>query len=188
MATKPEDWNFPGGADCPVCGQRVEVRAFAAIEREARGEKPEAVAGAEEAGCYYHPQNRAAVHCDACGRFLCALCDLPLGGQHLCPQCVDVGVKTKKLADADTQRTYHDSVALAFATWPMLIFYFTLFTAPVALYYVIRYWKQPQGILPRSKIRFVIAGSLALLQIAGWIFLVGALVWAILNSPGGPTQ
>jgi hypothetical protein len=182
MATKPEDWNFPGGVDCAVCGQRVEVRAFRAIEQEARGEKPETILGAGEAGCYYHPQNRAAVACDACGRFLCALCDLPLDGQHLCPQCVETGVKTNKLAAADTHRTYQDSVALAFATWPMLIFYFTIFTAPVALYYVIRYWKQPQGILPRSKIRFVIAGVLALLQIGGWIAIIVAVALSFLRG------
>lgn len=185
MATKPEDWNFPGGADCGLCGQRVEVRAFPAIQQDFRGQKPEAILGADEAGCYYHPQNRAAVPCDSCGRFLCTLCDLPLDGQHLCPQCVEAGVKTKKLASADTQRTYYDAVALAFATWPMLIFYFTFFTAPVALYYVIRYWKQPQGILPRSKTRFAIAALLAVLQIAGWILLIGALIWAFMKRESG---
>jgi hypothetical protein len=178
MATKPEDWNVPGGSDCLVCGQRVEVRAFAAIENEARGERPEAIVGADEAGCYYHPQNRAAVPCDGCGRFLCALCDLALDGKHLCPQCVEAGVKTNQLAAADTRRTFHDSMALAFATWPMLLFYFTVFTAPVTLYYVIRYWNQPQGILPRSKLRFVLAAILAVLQIAGWVILVSALIWA----------
>jgi len=185
MATQPENWNFPGGTDCAVCGRRVEVRAFPALEREARGEPPQAIVGADEAGCYYHPQNRAAVPCDGCGRFLCALCDLPLDGRHLCPPCVTAGVRENKLAAADTQRTYYDAVALAFATWPMLLFYFTLFTAPVTLYYVIRYWRQPQGILPRSRWRFVVAGVLAALQLAGWVVLIGVFTWAYMKSDGG---
>ena len=178
LATNREDWNFPGGVDCALCGQRVEVRVFPAIQNEAKGERPEAILGAEEAGCYYHPQNRAVVPCDGCGRFLCALCDLPLDGRHLCPACVETGVRTNKLASSDTHRTHYDSIALAFATWPMLIFYFTLFTAPVALYYVIRYWKEPMGMLPRTRIRLVIAGVLAGLQIVGWVALAVTLVSA----------
>ena len=176
MATSPEDWNFPGGADCPVCGQRVEVRVFPAIQHDGKGARPEAILGAEEAGCYYHPRNRASIPCDGCGRFLCSLCDLPLDGRHLCPSCVETGVRTQSLAAADTHRTHEDSLALAFATWPLLIFYFTIFTAPVALYYVFRYWKQPQSILPRTRIRFVVAGILAVLQIIGWLVLAVTLM------------
>lgn len=116
MATNPEDWNFPGGADCSLCGQRVEVRVFPAVQSAAAGAQPEAILGAEEAGCYYHPRNRASVPCDGCGRFLCALCDLPLDGRHLCPHCVETGVRGNKLAASDTHRVHYDSMALAFAT------------------------------------------------------------------------
>jgi hypothetical protein len=187
MATTPADWNFPGGTDCSVCRQRVEVRAFPAIQFETRGERPEAVVGGDEAACYYHPHNRAVTPCDRCGRFLCALCDLPLDGQHLCSQCVNLGLRNQQLAAADTQRTYYDSIALAFATWPMLIFYFTIFTAPIALYYVIRYWKQPQGMLPRSRARFIIAGLLAVLQLIGWVVLVGVF-GAVYFRAGGKLE
>jgi hypothetical protein len=176
MATNPEDWNFAGGADCSLCGQRVEVRVFPSVQAKNEGAQPEAILGAEEAGCYYHPRNRASVPCDGCGRFLCALCDLPLDGQHLCPHCVETGVRTKKLAAADTHRVHYDSMALALATWPMLLFYFSLFTAPIALYYVIRYWKQPQSLLPRTRIRFVLAALLALAQLVGWVVLAVTLV------------
>ena len=40
----------------------------------------------------------------------------------------------------------------------------------------IRYWKAPPSILPRTRVRSVIAIVLALLQIAGWIALFTFLI------------
>jgi hypothetical protein len=37
------------------------------------------------------------------------------------------------------------------------------------LFVSIRYWKAPQGILRRTKIRFITAIVFSLLQIAGWM-------------------
>ena len=153
----------------------METRAFPAIHQDARGNAPEAIAGGEEAACYYHPRNRAVADCAECGRFLCALCELPMEGRRLCPNCVNTGLSRQALPSAETERRHYDSLALALATWPVLLFYFTIFTAPAALYYVVRYWSRPPGILPRTRLRFVIAGVLAVLQIAGWIALVAAV-------------
>jgi hypothetical protein len=41
---------------------------------------------------------------------------------------------------------------------------------------VIRYWKAPGSIIPRSKIRFVLAFLIAGLQIVGWLFFIGGLM------------
>jgi hypothetical protein len=41
---------------------------------------------------------------------------------------------------------------------------------------VFRYWNAPGSIIPRSKIRFVLAFGLALLQIVGWILFIGGLM------------
>ena len=41
----------------------------------------------------------------------------------------------------------------------------------MALFVAIRYWKAPPSILRRTKIRFVAAIIIALLQIAGWAAL-----------------
>ena len=37
-----------------------------------------------EAACFYHAEKRATVACSACGRFLCALCDLDFSDHHFC--------------------------------------------------------------------------------------------------------
>jgi hypothetical protein len=67
-------------------------------------------------------------------------------------------------------------MALALATYPLLIFYFTVITAPMALYITIRHWNAPSSVIPRSKWRFVVAGLLSVAEIAGWIVLLVALL------------
>ena len=58
----------------------------------------------------------------------------------------------------------------------MLFFFVTCITAPLTLYIVVRYWKTPASLLPRTRVRFVLAALIALLQIGGWGFFVLATV------------
>ena len=73
----------------------------------------------------------------------------------------------------------YDSIALAVSTFPLLLFYFTLLSAPATLFIVWRYWNAPTSLLPRTRVRFVIAAIIAVLEIAGWIALVLAIIWAL---------
>jgi hypothetical protein len=159
---------------CPACGVPLQIEIFPALFRKiGAGQSGETILIEGESGCFYHPQKKATRPCDSCGRFLCALCDCELRGEHFCPACLETGKTKGKIKSLDNQRTLYDSIALALAIYPLLIFYFTLITAPMALFVAIRYWKAPQSILRRTKIWFVVAMILATLQIAGWgIFFV----------------
>jgi hypothetical protein len=128
-----------------------------------------------EAGCFYHPQKKAAVHCSACGRFLCALCDVELNGRHFCMSCLESGKSQHKIRNLENERVLYDDIALMVAFFPLLIFYITIFTAPAALFIAIKHWKSPSSIIPRTKIRFVAAILLSVLQIAGWSY--GIYYW-----------
>lgn len=173
----PELFNTPGFSRCNSCGARLKVRVFPALYRAIpRGQGGEAVLVAEESTCFYHAEKKAIVPCEGCGRFLCGLCDMEINGKHLCPNCMERGVKKGKLVDLQNQRPLYDSIALSLATIPLLIFYFTLLTAPAAIYVAIRYWNAPTSILPRGKSRFVIAIILAALQIMGWVLLFTVLI------------
>jgi hypothetical protein len=150
----------------------VRVEAFhALIEPPRAGAAAEQVLVEGESSCFFHPAKKAAVACDGCGRFICSVCDIELSGQHLCPQCLESGKRKGKLGQIESSRTLYDSLALALATYPLLIFYFTLITAPMALYVTIRHWRAPGSVIVRGKWRFVVALVLATLQIAGWIAL-----------------
>ncbi len=148
---------------------------FPAMYSGTAAQAAEAVADGGEASCFYHPENRAAVPCDSCGKFLCAVCDLDLDGRHLCHECLDRGIKTRT-ATIEDERILWDSMALHLTTWPVLTVYLPIFTAPIALYLVIRHWGQPPGILPRSSTRKILALVLAVIELAG---LTALILWVI---------
>ena len=172
---------------CPGCFAPVRARVFPAFGRAlVAGAAPEAVLSDEDASCFYHPAKKAVVPCDRCGRFLCALCDIDPGGggRHVCPGCLEAarlepGRKGAEAGDLPMQRrTLHDQMALMLVGLPLVLsvfsaWVFTIITAPVALFLVVRYWNEPRrAIIPRTRARLVLAGVLALLQIGGWVTLL----------------
>jgi hypothetical protein len=170
-------FNRPGLTPCRSCGAELQVEVFPALFRKmAPGQSAQAVLVEGESSCFFHPQKKAVRPCDGCGRFLCALCDCELNGQHFCPACLETGRAKGKIKSLDNQRTRYDSIALAVALLPMLIFYFTIITAPLTLFIAIRYWNAPRSIVRRTRFRFILAILIALLQIAGWSALFIGLV------------
>ena len=164
---------------CNACSVALRVDAFPAIYR-----KPEAGASGEnithssEASCYYHQKKKAVNHCSMCGRFLCALCNLEIGRQNLCPACLDSGEKKKTLDILENQRILYDNIALFLAILPFTIMFWFLspVSAPAALFVAIRYWKAPTSLTHRTRIRFIAAGILACIQLTGWSFFIYEIV------------
>jgi len=170
VPVQPDFCNQPYLSPCPGCSEPLQVRVYPAFFRPITVTSGESLLVQGESGCFYHPEKKAVLPCDSCGRFLCALCDVEFNSQHLCPACMQAGNKKGKIRNLQNHRTRYDNIALALAIFPLLIFYFTFITAPGAIFVAIRYWNAPGGIIPRSqKLRFVIAIILASLQIVGWI-------------------
>ena len=160
-------------APCLTCRTPVQVEVFPAFFRKTdAGTGAEAVMVEGESGCFYHPQKKAVTPCAACGRFLCALCDCELNGQHLCPACLEAGRTKGKIKSLQNQRTLHGDIALAAALYPLFAWPITFITAPIALYIAIRYWKSSQSIVRRTKVRSMLAILLAGLQIVCWIIFI----------------
>lgn len=173
-------FNQPELRPCPRCGAELKIEIFPALFRPLTPvANAEAVMVEGESTCFYHPNKKAVCPCEGCGRFVCALCDCELHGQHYCPTCLEIGRKKGKIKSLENRRTLYDSIALSLAILPLLVFYFTIITAPMALYIAIRYWNAPRSIVHRTKIRYVIAIALATLQIVGWgiggYFLISAI-------------
>jgi hypothetical protein len=148
------------------------------FQPSASGHAGDPIVMEQEASCFYHPQKKAVVPCDHCGRFLCALCDVELNHQHLCPNCLQSGKKKGKLKSLDNHRVLYDNIAIRLAVYPAisLIFWFlTILTAPAALFIAIRYWNAPPSLLPRTRIRFIAAILVALAEIGSW----GYFIWMI---------
>jgi hypothetical protein len=157
---------------CPSCGAGIYGVIFPALLKESSQSRPgQTLVLDTDAGCFYHPQKKAEITCDYCGRFLCALCDVEMEGQHLCPPCIETGKQKGRIKTLENRRTLYDSIALSLSILPLLIFYFTLITAPITIYIAIRYWNAPKSILHRGKWRLILAMILASSQIVGWAML-----------------
>ncbi len=171
-------FNKDSSVTCPVCFADMYAFAFPALLKPIAQSKPgEQILLADDAGCFYHQQKKAVVACEYCGRFLCGLCDIDFNGQHLCATCIEAGRKKKSLKNVENRRVLYDDMALAFAILPLISFFFTVITAPIAIFLAIRHWNTPTSIIPRkSKVRMLVAIGIALMQVGGWITLAVFLV------------
>jgi len=161
---------------CPSCRALLSIEVFPAILIAPVAVFPESVLVEGESSCFYHPAKKATIVCEGCGRFLCALCDLELNGRHVCPVCLESGQKKAKFKDLENTRMLWDRLVVAVAVFPMLLFWTSFIGAPVALYLVLRYRKAPCSITGKSNLSFVVAGVLAVLQIAAWVLFISYLV------------
>src|SRR5437773_7768163 len=129
---------------CPFCSVAIQTEVFPALFKPVQtGRAGETILVEGEASCFYHPAKRAAVPCATCGRFLCALCDIELNGQHVCPVCLETGKQKGKLSELENKRTLHDNAALLLATVPAILWPLTLLTfvtAPAAIVLAVRAW------------------------------------------------
>ena len=156
-------------APCPACGVRVQFWIFPAwFQAPASGRAAENLITEGESSCFYHPAKQAAVPCDACGRFLCALCDCEIQGKHFCPGCVSTRRNKGRLESLEPRRTMFDSLALVLAIVAVLTGPLALVCGPAAVFVAIRSWKMRSSIIPRTKLRAILAIVLGLGATGFW--------------------
>ena len=173
----PEDkLNQPDLMSCTRCQSLLQVEVFPALFRRAAPAETGEIALIEgESTCFYHAGKKAVLPCHNCGRFVCALCDCELNGEHFCPACLETGKTKGRIKNLENRRTPYDSIALSLVVLPVvtIIFWFcTFITAPLALYVAIRYWNAPRSVVHPTKIRFVLAIIIATIEIATWAIFI----------------
>ena len=156
---------------CARCETQLEVHAFPALNRQPVVTPVAQVLLEGEASCFNHPQKKAVIACQSCGRFLCALCDVEIGGVHRCPACLEAGRRSQRADILETRVIRYDRIALALTTVTILMWPIMIVSAPAALFLVIKYWNKRSTVLPAPRLGYVIAGILALAEIAGFITL-----------------
>ena len=161
-----------GGLACRDCGHVIDYLLFpAASRREVAVAAPRAEG---ESACFNHPHKRAEHECEACGKFLCALCSVQVGAHRICPECLHAGRKAKS-SDAkarvsslgDTfvsQRFVPGPAALLMAALGLLIFV-SFITAPIALALAVLALRKPGSLVSRYRAQAIVAIVLAVLQL-----------------------
>ena len=145
---------------------------FAALVRPiARGRAGEALVMTGESACYYHENKKAAAICDACGRFLCGLCDCELSGRHYCPGCIEAGKRKGTIEHLETVRPLYGRQALLLAIVPLLV------TGLFAIYLAVRHRKTPGSLVSPQRWLMPTALVLGILQTLGFagLFLMAFL-------------
>ncbi|TAL02203.1 MAG: hypothetical protein EPO07_07580 [Verrucomicrobia bacterium] len=178
-------FNLPDFLPCPGCGSGVAVTVYPAFFRPPEsGRTGELVMSEGEASCFYHPQKKATLPCEVCGRFVCALCDCVHDGKHLCPTCLETGRTKGKIKSLENTRTRYDNMIFGLAVLAFVppIIYISFFTSAAALFLMIRHRKSPLGLTQRSRVKFYVGGIIALLQFLGWLALGTWLIARISNG------
>lgn len=168
----PALFNIGEFTPCPNCRAPLWVEVFNALFRPfTQGATGEGVMVAGESACFYHERKKAVVVCDACGRFLCALCDCPLNGRHYCPPCLEAGDTKRSIEQLEKSRMLYGRQALILALLPLFI------TGLAALFIALRRWKSPGSLVAPQRWIMPVALGLAILQTLAFLILFGLLIF-----------
>jgi len=163
----PALFNLGRFAACPICNAPLRVEVFPALFRPtSQGTTGEVVVVPGEAACFYHEQKKAATVCEACGRFLCGLCDCELNGRHLCPGCLESGRTKRTIEQLETVRALYGRQALLLSLLPLFI------TGLAAIYLAVRHWRTPGSLVSPQRWAMPVALVFAILQTLGFSALL----------------
>jgi hypothetical protein len=147
-----------GWQSCHSCANRLQVCLWPVVQRNNNA----ATALSDQATCFFHPEKAFQACCQRCGRFVCALCDLQLGAEHVCPACFERG-RADSGAEASKSEWRHrdvlfDSIALTVG-WAWIFFWPVIIAAiPTVIFLQVKYRKAPRSyLIPRSGWRFWMA-------------------------------
>jgi len=138
--------------------KRLQIRLWPAIRQNTSA----AAAMPDQATCFFHPDKAFQACCQRCGRFVCALCDLQLGAEHVCPTCFERGRADSGSNGGQAEWRHrdvlYDSIAVALG-WSWIIVWPVIVVAlPAAIFLHAKYRKAPRSyLLPRSGWRFWVA-------------------------------
>ena len=179
LALAPDALGSGRSAVCPRCQSELHGAIFPAFWKggdDLAGRAQQA--GEGEAVCFFHPENRAALSCERCGRFICSVCEFTIGTRHICPSCLSSGLAGEKLPELIPWRFIWADAALFMGIMPLFlgifVWPFIAFSGAAAIFLALFGWKRPCS-LPRGRRRWAaIVGIIGgLLQIGIWL---GAIV------------
>lgn len=143
---------------CPYCQKWLQIRVWPIVPQNTNA----ASALSDQATCFFHPDKAFQACCQRCGRFVCALCDLQLGAEHVCPTCFERGRGGSGTEAGGAEWRHgdvlYDSIALTVG-WGWILFWPVLVAAlPAVIFLHVKYGKAPRSyLIPRSGWRFWVA-------------------------------
>lgn len=147
------------------CGKPHHVRLFPAALREKKTVQPEVLVDSDQSSCFFHANFPATSVCSISGRFICDLCTTEWEGKPISLSALQDMQAKGTSSKLTSSRILWDEIALLFTL--------LIITGPLALFITLWFWRKGStSLVPRSKIRYVIAGTLGALETALLIFVI----------------
>ncbi len=160
---------------CPQCHARLESYFFPLywVPRSRQITSGE-TAEDGDAACFFHAHKKAAVSCERCGRFVCGLCDMEIGAEHLCPNCLDTDLQGQKSDRFVQTRFCWAKMGLCFGILPVLlgVVFWPMFvvSGPAAVFAGVWGWRRPGSLVKGSRKWALAVGAVfGLVQMALWM-------------------
>ena len=140
---------------CPYCQKWLQIYVWPVVRQNSNA----ANALSDQATCFFHPDKAFQACCQRCGRFVCALCDLQLGAEHVCPNCFERGRADSGAEASQAEWRYrdvlYDSIAFTIG-WVWILFWPVVVAAiPAVIVLHVKYRKAPRSyLIARSGWRF----------------------------------
>ncbi len=116
-----------------------------------------------ESSCFFHETKKATVACSSCGRFLCGLCDVEIGGDHICPSCIDSQMQKGQLDTLERSRFLPHRLALFLAALNLFIGWCTAgIPGIIAIVFGIRALTAPASVYDNSSQVNRVVGGLSI--------------------------
>jgi hypothetical protein len=170
-----------GVLTCPVCRSASRAWLFPALFQRPESETGQRILEEGQSSCMNHPEKQAVAVCDGCGKFLCALCDVDWGGEHLCTACIQHRKHSNHEGAYRSVYIHYDSVALGIVLLSLVLMPFGGLgglIAPAAIYVAWRHWRAPLRPAPHGKWTMMVAVLLANLIFVSWL---GFVVYFLVN-------
>jgi hypothetical protein len=181
-ALAPGDFAATHDTACPQCRTVLRGAIFPAFHRDAAEAVPGLAdrAGDGEAACFFHAENRAERTCDRCGRFICHVCDMPVGAQRLCPSCLSGALETDREHALVAWRFLWADSALIFGVLPIVlgifIWPFLVLTGITAIVLGFQAGRRPgsvvRGLRRWAAVLGIVGGVLQVLVWGGMLFFI----------------
>jgi hypothetical protein len=180
-------WEGRDLVECPSCRAALTILVFPALSRD----RPVSESGERaldgDAACFFHAEKKASVVCDRCGRYICALCDLPVGSRHVCPSCLDSGLEQQeRMPELISRRLCWGQLSFLLGVLPPFIlwvmFPLLMVSGGGAVYCGLYGWNKPGSLVKGPQRVLASFGILfGLLQIIG-VIAIGLLAWKGITS------
>ena len=157
---------------------------FEEISKTRAGEKAQSLG---EATCYYYPDKKAVAVCSVSGRFLSELCDIEIDGVHYSPDAFNSELAKGNIKNLKQSTPLYDGISFGLMILPVLFLLgipYTFATAPLSIYYALRYWNQTASMVPRNtKTWLTLALIGSSIQLLLWLaLLTGLIIYLIVDT------